>query len=160
MKNGLNNKKTIILSALVIIMLALTGGIFYTPELKNADKPFIELSGSIGTAIGNANDAYADEHKQPDPPQEDGEETPSSTEPQKEEQSDSKIEIVVTGEEIKIGMKSVDDFSEFDTVIRGEAFDGKEFEIVDDFGEFKTTRRIIKLFDKLGKNYSIRQVEE
>ena len=156
----MNNKKTIILSALIINLIVLTGGIFYIPELKNADKPFIELSGSIGTAIGNANDAYAEEHTQPEAPQEDEDETPDSTEPQQEEQLDNKVEITVTGEEIKIGMEPVDDFSEFETVIRGEVFDGKEIEIVDDFGEFKTTRRIIKLFDKLGKTYSIRQVEE
>ena len=162
MKNGLRNRKTQILLCLVAVALALTGGIFYTPELKNADKPFIELSGSVGTAIGNAKDAYSDEHVRSDTLQETEENKPASTalEKEREQAPDRIIEIYVTDEEIKIGMKKVADFSEFETLIRSENYDGREFAIVDDFGEYKTIKRIDKLLEKLGKTYSIRQVDE
>ena len=157
----MNNKKILIFLVLLVFSFALTGGIFYTPELENADKPFIELSGAVGTAIGNAKDAFSDEHIQPDDPQEDEKEETSASIIQKQEQiPDTKVEIFVTDEEIKIGMKRVADFSEFEMLIRGENYDGREFEIVDDFGEYKTVKRIDKLLEKLGKTYSIRQVEE
>ena len=156
----MNNKKILIFLVLLVFSFALTGGIFYTPELENADKPFIELSGAVGTAIGNAKDAFSDEHIQSDDPQEDEEETSASTTVKQEQIPDTKVEIFVTDEEIKIGMKRVADFSEFEMLIRGENYDGREFEIVDDFGEYKTIKRIDKLLEKLGKTYSIRQVEE
>ena len=160
MRNGLNSKRILIVPVLTVAAFALTGGIFYTPELENADKPFIELSGAVGTAIGNAEDAYADEHIQPNAPQEGEEETPASTAQKQGQTADTKIEITVTDEQIRIGMKRVADFSEFETLIRGENYDGREFEIVDDFGEYKTIKKIDRLLNKLGKTYSIRRVEE
>ena len=57
MKNGLNKKILIIAS--LLIMLFLTAFLPWNmPKLINADKPFINLSGSIGESIGNANEAY------------------------------------------------------------------------------------------------------
>ena len=77
MKNGWNSKNFIIVIMLFSGVL-LAGYIFYKPVLKNADKPFIELSGSVGTAIGNAQGAYyaANVTEKPAPT---GTEMPSST---------------------------------------------------------------------------------
>jgi hypothetical protein len=58
MKNGLN-KKIMIFICLVVTILA-TGYAPWerVPNLINANKPFVDLSGSIGESIGNANKAY------------------------------------------------------------------------------------------------------
>ena len=53
-----NKKKTLILLCIVSTLIIL-GDVFYTPKLINADKPFIELSGSVGDSIGNAQSAFA-----------------------------------------------------------------------------------------------------
>ena len=57
MKNGWN-KKIIIISGLVIFLFLTAFFPWNMPKLINADKPFIDLSGSIGESIGSANEAY------------------------------------------------------------------------------------------------------
>lgn len=61
MKNGLNNNnKFKFIVFLCICMLFLTGFAFWetVPKLINADKPFIELSDSVGLSVSNAESAY------------------------------------------------------------------------------------------------------
>ena len=57
MKNGWN-KKIIIISGLVMALFLTAFWSWNMPKLINADKPFIDLSGSIGESIGSANEAY------------------------------------------------------------------------------------------------------
>ncbi|MCQ2497134.1 MAG: hypothetical protein MJ131_11155 [Lachnospiraceae bacterium] len=61
MKRGLkNNNKFKFIIFLCIGMLFLTGFAFWetVPKLINADKPFIELSDSVGLSVSNAESAY------------------------------------------------------------------------------------------------------
>ena len=57
MKNGWN-KKIIIISGLIMALFLTAFWSWNMPNLINADKPFIDLSGSVGDSIGNAEKAY------------------------------------------------------------------------------------------------------
>ena len=57
MKRAIKSKEAA-LAALLILSAALTGALFFNPELINANEPFIDLNSGIGNAIGNAEGAY------------------------------------------------------------------------------------------------------
>lgn len=49
--------KGILLTVLFLLSIVLAGSVFYKPELRNAETPFVDLSG-IGNALGKAEEAY------------------------------------------------------------------------------------------------------
>ncbi|MCR5738241.1 MAG: hypothetical protein K6G43_00315 [Lachnospiraceae bacterium] len=55
----MNNKRKILIFICIVSTLIILGDAFFSPKLINADKPFIELSGSVGDSIGNAQSAFA-----------------------------------------------------------------------------------------------------
>lgn len=102
MKHGFNNKRVRIAFFIIAVSILLCGYIFKRPELINADKPFIELSGSIGESIGNAQKAYAEAY--PDPSEKPSEEPePPSTvpkvEPKHEQVNPNIAEVIWVQEE-------------------------------------------------------------
>lgn len=60
-------KKTPIIVALLLTMVLLTSWIFSKFRLINANQPFIDLSGSVQSAISNAGDAYMEANTTPTP---------------------------------------------------------------------------------------------
>lgn len=155
MKNGSNTKIKIII-ALAVAALILTGYIFRKPVLRNAEKPFIELSGSVGNAIGSAKSAYAAEHPAPTTeaaPSEPETEIPT-TEPEPEP-DDGVIEIVVRDESITADEATYKDADSFIKAFDHGVFEEKKFVLVDDYAEAKTFRRLIRLFEEAGIRYEI-----
>ncbi len=129
--------------------LVLTGYIFRKPVLKNAEKPFIELSGSVGNAIGNAKNAYAAEHPAAATEQE-------APEPETEEpttasvQADADIEIVVYDEVIMTEGVTYSDIESFQEAFNHGMFEEKNIVLIDDYAEARTFKRLIKLFKEAG----------
>ena len=132
----------------------------YTPVLKNADKPFIDLTGSIGTAIGNAQEAY--KVSQPTPKPTTKPEVKPTTTPKPTPMVPTTIDIVVADENIQIEKwnYSSETIGTFENVIRGSAYDGKSFILVDDFAESNTLRDVMAVLDRAGKSYRIKTIEE
>lgn len=158
MKNGSNNKKPIIAACLVLASVFLCGSIFYTPVLKNADLPFIELSGSVGTAIGNAKQAYEDEHKPVEETSKKDDKSKEKASDSAEKTSDSNITITVSNKEIKVGMLPYHSFDDFESTIRSGAYDGQSFVVEDNYANYKVFKRVLGLLDKMGKKYTVKTV--
>ncbi len=148
MKNG-SNKKGKIIIFVILMSLLITGYVFYVPKLKNADNPFIVLNGnngdSIGAAKSAAQNAYNAEHPISTP-------TPTATPAPKE---DGKMRVTVSDETIAFGSLTNLDFNRFKKVFENGALDSKEIILVDDYAEARTFSKIIKLFEKAGKEYEV-----
>ena len=155
MKNGSSNKRRIII-VVVIAALILTGYIFRKPVLKNAEKPFIELSGSVGNAIGNAKNAYDAEHPAPttEPAPPEPETEPPTTESETAD-VDVDIEIVVCDESISTDEATYKDVNGFIEAFNHGVFEEKNIILVDDYAEAKTFKRLINLFEEAGISYEI-----
>lgn len=146
MKSGSSNRKRkYILEFCLVSFVLLTGYAFYKPKLINAKKPFIELSGSIGTSIGNAEKAYDYEHPKVEP----AKPTPTPVKPEVKTQ----VEIIVSGEAIAVDNRKVNSIDEFESVIRSKDFDELSFILVDDYAEAKTYKTVVKVLDDAGKKY-------
>ena len=150
MKSGSSNRKRkYILEFCLVSFVLLTGYAFYKPELINANKPFIELSGSIGTSIGNAEKAYDYEHPKVEPAPTPVKPTPTPVKPEVKTQ----VEIIVSGEAIAVDNRKVNSIDEFESVIRSKDFDELSFILVDDYAEAKTYKTVVKVLDDAGKKY-------
>ncbi len=156
MKNGLN-KKTFWMVIFLLFYFDLVGYIFYKPVLKNADKPFIELSGSVGEAIGNAKSAYDVEHPSISETQPI---IPKTTEvPEKKEKKvhSNSIEIIVTDEKISINENSYDTYYDYKKIFKSETFNNKTIYLIDDYAEAKTFLKLLKLFEQSGLSVVIKR---
>ncbi len=162
MKHGFNNKRVRIAFFIIAMSILLCGYIFKRPELINADKPFIELSGSIGESIGNAQKAYANAHPEPiEKPTE--ESKPQSTVPKietKPEQVNPNIaEVIwVQEEKIYIDQKTLS-IEEFEDLVRSGRYEGKEVVLREDFADSATFHKILSLLgDSI--NYRLEVIEK
>ncbi len=153
--NGLSGK---VKFCLVIVVLLSMGTIFFTPVLKNADDPFIEISGSVGEAVGNAKEAYiaANPTATPRPiapPRPTATPKPTATPTPVPVIKD--IEIVVADEELSCeGYKSTtatDFMKEFDPADAA----GRRVVLVDDYAEAKTFKKLLKYLDSIGFTYDV-----
>ena len=146
MKNGLI-RKIQFLSIVICLTLLLAGYIIYQPKLRNADKPFIELNGGDGDSIGNAQkaawNAYDDQHLVV---------TPTST-PMPVD--DSRIRVIVNDETVGFGDFVGLSFDDFKEKFESGALDSKEIILVDNYAEARTFKKIIKLFERAGRDYEI-----
>ena len=141
----------------VLLYFVLVGYVIYKPVLKNADKPFIDLNGSVGEAIGNAKDAYDVEHPsisetQPIKPKPIDE---PKIDPQKV--YDKSIKIIVTDEKISINEESYNTYSDYKKVFKSETFNDKTIYLIDDYAEAKTFLKLIKLFEQSGLSVVIQR---
>ena len=153
MKSGSSNRKRkYILEFCLVSFVLLTGYAFYKPELINAKKPFIELSGSIGTSIGNAEKAYDYEHPKVEPAKSTPTPVNATPTPVKLEVK-TQVEIIVSGEAIAADNRKVNSIDEFESVIRSKDFDELSFILVDDYAEAKTYKTVVKVLDDAGKKY-------
>lgn len=159
MKRGSNSKYKIIIACLISSLL-LSGYVIYKPVLKNANKPFIDLSGSIGDALGNAQEAYKVAHPTPDPKPK--EEVKPTVTPKPTPPVVTQYDIVVEDENIQINGKNytIKGIDAFDREIRSSEYDGKTFTVVDDFAESITLREVMDVLEKANKKYKIKTIEE
>lgn len=157
MKPGLRkNRKLKLVLASILVMLTCAGYIFYTPKLINADDPFIDLSGSVGTAIGNAESAVeAGVHNDEQVAR--PTETPPQPTPVPYHREDSKESVTVRISDNVItinGIKAMD-FDDFTLRITGAAFAGKQIELIDDYAELKTFRRAVRILGEYELPYFV-----
>ena len=167
MKNGSNKIKILIVAGLIFVVISAFWS-WNMPSLINADKPFIELSNSIGDSIGNANDAYERALVTPAPtdfPKPTAEVSPTPTEAPVIVPEDKEFEIIVgdadysgDGETIVIigydgaEMKAFS-IPSFETMINGEAFYDKNFVLIDNYAENLTYRDVLRVLEESGKTY-------
>ena len=167
MKRGSN--KTIIIIC-VLCFLFLTGYGFWEtiPKLINANKPFIDLAGSVGESIGNANSAYEKAQLTPIP---DDPLNPSVTpEPTKipdDEKNNGEIKVVIgdtflsgSGEKITVNsevLESIDRLYEF--LINPE-LEGKKVLLIDHYAETNAYKAAEECIKRTGKQYEKKRVTD
>ena len=172
MKNGWN-KKIIIISGLVMVLFLTAFLPWNMPNLINADKPFIDLSGSIGESIGNANKAYEKSKLESIP---DDDPTPTTT-PSPNDITDisdpnnqmvwivaGDSDISGSGESVAIEGESryvISDLFEngLDSVIQQFDLTGRKVILVDNYAETKTMNKIKHVLEKYGIEYRIESTE-
>ena len=172
MKNGLNKKILIIAS--LLIMLFLTAFLPWNmPKLINADKPFINLSGSIGESIGNANEAYEKAVLTPVPDDTVPTITPAPTDiPEIQDPESNEIMIIVgdedfagLGEAVYIkgaGIKplkiSADSLDTLKDTLQNKGSEGYKIILVDNYAETKVYRALKNMLEDFGINYETESI--
>ncbi len=160
-QSGLSSRKKIVTVVCVISFLCLQGSVFYKPVLKNSNLPFIELSGSVGKSIGNANQAYTvansktNSNTNPTPTPKAQPTKPVETEKKMNKKPVDEVEVTVCDEEIKVGVFSYTDINVFVDAVRDGKFEGKRVMLYDDYAEAKTFIAIIKVFEEMDIRYEI-----
>ena len=135
MGSSFGKKKKCILIVCIVAALLMSGYLFYTPELKNADKPFIDLTGSVGQSLGNAKEAYAVSD-------------PSTT-------VSAGTEVIVAGQSITVGKFYYETTESFERAVNNGKFKGQKIRLIDDYAEVKTFKKTIKILKKAGLSYEI-----
>ena len=172
MKNGLNKKILIIAS--LLIMLFLTAFLPWNmPKLINADKPFINLSGSIGESIGNANEAYEKAVLTPAPDDTVPTITPAPTDiPEIQDPEINEIMIIVGDEDfaglgeavyikgagiepLKISADSLDSLKD---TLQNKGSEGYKIILVDNYAETKVYRVLKNMLEDFGINYETESI--
>jgi len=160
MKHGWrNSKKNRILALSFVLFVLLTGFAFYKPKLINANKPFIELSGSIGTSIGNAQKAYDYEYPKEDPVKPTTTITNNTTPTPEKVETKTQIDIVVSCELVFVDNNMCNDMVEAESVIRKKEFETLSFVLIDDYAESKTYKKVEKILVDSGKKYTLKVKE-
>ncbi|MGN0423690.1 MAG: hypothetical protein ACI4FY_00090 [Acetatifactor sp.] len=126
---------------LAFCLLLLTGFSFYKPVLINASEPFIDLSGSVGTSIGNAKEAFQLENQSGTSKPGDSEEDKPSI-PSKEEKT--QIEIVVCDETFLVDGVECPYFSSVNEYICRKENENCKFVLVDDYAEAETYKKVLR----------------
>lgn len=172
MKNGLNKKILIIAS--LLIMLFLTAFLPWNmPKLINADKPFINLSGSIGESIGNANEAYEKAVLTPVSDDTVPTITPAPTDiPEIQDPESNEIMIIVGDEDfaglgeavyikgagiepLKISADSLDTLKD---TLQNKGSEGYKIILVDNYAETKVYRALKNMLEDFGINYETESI--
>ena len=172
MKNGSNKK--ILIIALLLMFLFLTA--FWPqnmPKLINADKPFIDLSGSIGESIGSANEAYEKAVLTPAPDDTVPTITPAPTDiPEIQDPEGDEIMIIVgdedfagSGEIVYIkgaGMEtlkfSADSLDILKDTLQNKGSEGYKIILVDNYAETKAYRVLKKMLEDYGISFETESI--
>jgi len=162
MKNGL--RKTKIIVALLFICFICCAYAFWEdiPDLINADKPFIDLTDSIGKSIGNAEDAYRKANPTPIPtpiPKPTPEITPEPT-PTEIPPEENVIKLYVgdgntsgSGEIIYFDDKAVNSYDELKDVVLNLDLEDKVIVLVDCYAEKEAFINVMKVLAALDVDY-------
>lgn len=166
MKDGLKNnskkpwnRKSFWTVAAVLTVFICCGYIFYVPKLINADKPFIDLSGSLGDAIGSAESAVMSGNRDTDDVNRPTAAVTPTPIPRQHDENAEYITIRVSDDIITVNGIRVENFEEFRSRITGKAFADKSFEIIDDYAELKTFRKALRILDECECSYIVRTEE-
>ncbi len=168
MKNGSKNKIRIILVSVLSFMVL--GGFLdiFKPVLRNAKDPFIDLSGSVGEAIGNAQSAYISANPTATPrpkatatpsPRPTSTPTPTPTPVIKD------VEIVVADETVSSGDFKSTDAAGITAELTSEKIqdikaEGRKVILVDDYAESKTFKKLLKLLNNSGLDYEVERRQQ
>jgi len=164
MKNGSNKK--ILIYICLFAFLFITGYAFWerVPKLINADKPFIDLSGSIGESVGNAQTAYEKAVLTPAPTGEPqltpGPEPTDIPGPDNPEENELRIMIGDVdpsgpGESISIEGIKLNSPEELKSRIMSEEYAGKSYILMDYYAESSTLKDIKGFLDGSGIAYRV-----
>lgn len=133
--------KKYLIFVLALCLLLLTGFSFYKPVLINASEPFIDLSGSVGTSIGNAKEAFQMENQSgASESGNSGEDKPSM--PSGEEKT--QIEIIVCDETFLVDGVECPYFSRVNEYICREENENCKFILVDDYAEAEAYKKVLR----------------
>lgn len=170
MKNGSNKKKKLIVTGLVMFLLLTAFWSWNMPKLINADKPFIDLSGSIGESIGNAKTAHdkATQINNPEPtdiPQITDIPEPTETPPEPPEKVEVRIvvgdeDMSGSGEKITANGNVIISPEELSAFFETDIEKEKDFIIVDNYAEAKTYRSVIDYLKANETDYRTERTEE
>ena len=164
MKNG-SNKKILIIAGLVMVLFLTAFWSWNMPKLINADRPFIDLSGSIGESIGNANEAYEKSVLTPAPTDAPlPTTTPVPTDiPDITDPDTPEVRIVVgsndysgSGETVYVDGVEI---NSPDMLLSKSASGEVEVILTDDYAEAGTMAKIKGVLEEYGINYRFESVE-
>lgn len=174
MKNGLNNWKRILIAACLCLLLVAYAPWETIPNLINADKPFVDLSGSIGDSIGNANKAYDKAHPtliptvSPEPtPFVSPEPTPEPTPVDIFTPAEDEIKIVIgdedysgSGEIVFVNGNKLKTVTDLKTVLSSLEYEEKKIILIDLYAEKETFRTVKTVLDGMGLSYQTETFDE
>lgn len=148
----------------MLIASLCAGYILYKPKLINADKPFIELAGSVGKAVGNAKDAQNRITPVPSgTPVSNLTPTPTPTPTPWVKPTpvpDNKVTIRVEDMSIYVNKYRCIDFDDVQKQLSNGVKDDTKVTLIDDYAELKTFRSVVKLLKQLGiTDYSTSRVD-
>lgn len=124
--------KKYLIFVLALCLLLLTGFSFYKPVLINASEPFIDLSGSVGTSIGNAKEAFQMENQS------------GTTKPGNFGEEKTQIEIIVCDETFLVDGVECPYFSRVNEYICREENKNCKFILVDDYAEAEAYKKVLR----------------
>lgn len=124
--------KKYLIFVLALCLLLLTGFSFYKPVLINASEPFIDLSGSVGTSIGNAKEAFQMENQS------------GTTKPGNSGEEKTQIEIIVCDETFLVDGVECPYFSRVNEYICREENENCKFILVDDYAEAEAYKKVLR----------------
>ena len=124
--------KKYLIFVLALCLLLLTGFSFYKPVLINASEPFIDLSGSVGTSIGNAKEAFQMENQS------------GATKPGNFGEEKTQIEIIVCDETFLVDGVECPYFSRVNEYICREENKNCKFILVDDYAEAEAYKKVLR----------------
>ena len=123
--------KKYLIFILALSLLLLAGFSFYKPVLINASEPFIDLSGSVGTSIGNAKEAFQMENQS------------GTTKPGNSGEEKTQIEIIVCDETFLVDGVECPYFSRVNEYICREENKNCKFILVDDYAEAEAYKKVL-----------------
>lgn len=124
--------KKYLIFILALSLLLLAGFSFYKPVLINASEPFIDLSGSVGTSIGNAKEAFQMENQS------------GTTKPGNFGEEKTQIEIIVCDETFLVDGVECPYFSRVNEYICREENENCKFILVDDYAEAEAYKKVLR----------------
>lgn len=124
--------KKYLIFVLALSLLLLAGFSFYKPVLINASEPFIDLSGSVGTSIGNAKEAFQMENQS------------GTTKPGNFGEEKTQIEIIVCDETFLVDGVECPYFSRVNEYICREENENCKFILVDDYAEAEAYKKVLR----------------
>ena len=124
--------KKYLIFILALSLLLLAGFSFYKPVLINASEPFIDLSGSVGTSIGNAKEAFQLENQS------------GTSESGNSGEEKTQIEIIVCDETFLVDGVECPYFSRVNEYICREENKNCKFILVDDYAEAEAYKKVLR----------------
>lgn len=166
MKSGLNKFKILVVGTMLCLFsLALYP--WEKVDLINADKPFVDLSGSIGESIGNATKAYEKAHPTliptttPEPtPEITPEPTPTPIDIHTFEEDEIKIiigdeDFSGSGENVFVNNNKLRTNADLKTTLSSMEYEGKKIIIIDLYAESITFRGVKSVLEEMGLSYQV-----
>ncbi len=151
MKTGLMSKKSKIIIIVALSSLVLLGLGSSKIVLRNADEPFIDLTGSIGNSIGNAEEASATPGAEPT--------GGSPNEVHVAPAMGDDYRVVVSGKTVTVynvnngAERMIRSYREFDIgTFERDVIDGfmrdKNVMLIDDYADYKIYTIVVEVLDK------------